>query len=166
MKMLYVLRGLPGSGKSTYAKKRWPSMRADRFLWDGEDKHAQPVCVSIDHEFTNLSGEYVWEAKRVGRCAAEANTRLVRLLHAAVPEVIVDNTHSRLWEYHLALDLAFAFGYGVEIISLFDGGCSDEELFSRCTHNVPLDVITRHRERWEAHSGEVLVNQSHDEAHS
>jgi predicted kinase len=160
---LYILRGLPGSGKSTYARKRWPLMRADRFIWPAEEKRTLPVCVSIDHEFTNLSGEYVWEAKRVGQAAAAANSRIVRLLRDGVPEVIVDNTHSRLWEYHLALDLAGAFGYEVEIISLFDGGCTDEELFSRCTHNVPLDIISAQRERWEPHPDDVVVLQDHAE---
>jgi predicted kinase len=155
---LYILRGLPGSGKSTYARKRWPLMRADRFIWGGEDKHAQPVWVSIDHEFTNLSGEYEWEAKRVGQAAAAANIRLVRLLRESVETVIVDNTHSRLWEYHLALDLAYAFGYEVEIVSLFDGGCSDEELFERGVHNVPLEVIVAQRERWEPHPDDIRVD--------
>jgi len=156
VKKLYILRGLSGSGKSTYARGRWPDMQADRFRRDC-GVPSFPVCVSIDHEFMDEAGEYEWDIKQLAPKIASANIRLVRLLRDGVETVIVDNTHSRLWEYHLALDLAYAFGYEDVIISLYDGGCTDEELFERCVHNVPLEIIAGQRERWEPHPDEIVV---------
>ena len=49
----------------------------------------------------------------------------------------------------LELDLAEREGYQVFVISLFDGGCTDEELLHRNTHGVPLQAIQGMRERFE-----------------
>jgi len=68
---------------------------------------------------------------------------------AGIEDVILDNTHSRHWEYKTAEALAEALGYHIEVIDLFDGGCCDEELVERGIHKVPEPIIIAMRERWE-----------------
>jgi len=41
------------------------------------------------------------------------------------------------------------YGYRVAVVSVFDGGCTDEELAERNEHGVPLEGIVKMRERYE-----------------
>lgn len=147
-KTLYILRGLPGAGKTTYARKRWLGLTPLNLAPQGYS----PVVVSGDHYFTNIvTGEYHFDPRLLGEAHAAAHVALIRALHSGREVVVVDNTHSRLWEYSVAQELGWSCGYQVEIIDLFDGGCSDEELAERqqALHQVPEDTIRNHRERWE-----------------
>jgi predicted kinase len=145
---LYILRGMPGSGKSTFAKNRWPGLTPVSLAPAGWS----PVSVSADHFFTDIvTGEWNYDGAKVGQAHSVAKIGLLRALEAQIPEVVVDNTHSRRWEYAEHIELARVFGYEVEVIDLFDGGCTDEELAERqkATHNVPIEYIAKQRERWE-----------------
>ena len=65
------------------------------------------------------------------------------------PWIVGDNTNTCHWEYALYTTLARAFGYELEIVDLYDGGCTDEELAARNTHGVPLETISRIRANYE-----------------
>ena len=45
--------------------------------------------------------------------------------------------------------LAKEFNAEFQVIDLFDGGCTDQELFERNVHDVPLETIVAMRARWE-----------------
>jgi predicted kinase len=155
-KNLYILRGLPGSGKSTYAKKMWRGLTPARYAPPGWS----PVSVSGDHFFTTLEGVYTYDSSKQGEAHAHALTYLIEALEGAAPVVVVDNTHSRLWEFRAALRLGQAFGYRSTVISLFDAGLSDRDLWYANIHGVPEEVIERMRERWEPYPLEVHVTSS------
>lgn len=144
-KTLTILCGLPGSGKSTRARLMFPGLTPAGIAPPGWS----PVVVSADHYFTRLTGEYVFDVKRLGEAHSNAQCHLVRAMKAGVEQIVVDNTHSQLWEYQLADALAVAFSYEVEVIDLFDGGCTDEELAVLNTHGVPMEVIQGMRSRWQ-----------------
>lgn len=61
---------------------------------------------------------------------------------------IIDNTNLRFSEYQKYVELALRSKWEVEINRL---NCpyTDEDLFHRNIHKVPLEVIHRQRERWE-----------------
>jgi chloramphenicol 3-O-phosphotransferase len=120
-----ILRGLPGSGKSTFAKRL-----ANEFGF----VHLE----ADDHLFVN--GEYRFDPARV----ADAHALVVRdaLTHLqAGARVVVANTHVRLWE--------MAGVVGAALIS------QRRFCIAECIgrygniHSVPDDVILGMIARWE-----------------
>ena len=153
-KCLTIIRGLPGSGKSTYAVEQWPTLTPAYLA----PKGCSPVSTSADHFFASWeTGKYLWEGHRIGEAFVWENVQLIQALRDGVPEIIRDNTHSRVWEYEVAEELARTFGYEVKIVDLFDDDCSDEELAERNIHGVPNLVIAGMRERWETDSRSLLL---------
>jgi predicted kinase len=120
-----VLRGLPGSGKSTFAKRLVSSYG---FL----------ALEADDHFYVN--GQYKFDPAR----AADAHALVARdaLTHLqAGQRVVIANTHVRLWEMGAVVGAAtlasktFCF---VECVGTFAN-----------VHAVPEAVIEGMRERWE-----------------
>jgi predicted kinase len=134
VKKLVIMRGLPGSGKSTYVRTNF----------------SDAVICSADNFFM-CDGQFVYEASRVGEAHEQCKLRALEALSSNEALVIIDNTNSRYWEYEFYLALARVFGYDSVVIDLFDGGLTDEELVARNIHGVPLVHIQRMRERWEQH---------------
>lgn len=133
MKTVIIMRGLPGSGKSTYIDERYDD---------------DALVVSADHHMT-VFGEYSFDPKRLIECHAHAQIEFVEFLQEGRSPVIVDNTNSTQAEYLFYEDVAEMFGYEVEIVDLFDGGLTDEELADRNIHGVPVETIAAMRARWE-----------------
>ncbi len=129
MKCLTLIRGLPGSGKSSLAE-----------LMLG-------ATVSADDYFV-VEGGYNFDPARLGlaHAACQVSTRLEL---AAGRPVVVANTFSQKWEIEPYLVIAKTFGARLYVADLYDGGLTDLELFERNVHGVPLEVITTMRERWE-----------------
>lgn len=145
-KHLTIIRGISGSGKSTYIREHFP--RATRA--DMSPEGYSPVVVSGDHHFEDpYTGVYTFDGSQLGLAHSKSQVELIRRMAAGTPHVIVDNTHTRLWEMAVAKELAAAFCYEVQEVRLFDGGCTDEELAERNSHGVPLDKIQVMRDRWE-----------------
>ncbi len=160
--VLYIIRGMPGSGKSTYVKKRWPNVTLSHVAPKAPDmgpaRGYDPISVSSDHFFTDVvTGEYSFDIKKLSQSHNWAKVQLIEAMQRGVMTIILDNTHSRLWEYEIAMRIAEALNYEVEVIDLFDGGCTDEELFERGIHPVPLEVIQSQRERWEHGSANLVT---------
>jgi predicted kinase len=120
-----ILRGLPGSGKSTFAAKL------------ARDYGFVPLEAD-DHFF--VSGVYQFDPAR----AADAHALVARDAFAALSagqRVVIANTHVRLWEMAAIVGAAtlaqksFCF---VECRGAFGN-----------VHAVPAAVIAGMRERWE-----------------
>ncbi len=127
---MFIMRGLPGSGKSVAA------------YWIGGT-----IC-SADHFFTK-NGRYVFDPKML----FEAHEACMKKARDACERedrvVVIDNTNIKVWNFQYYLNLAETHGYKVQIIDMYDSGKTDEQLFQRNLHEVPLDTITRMRRDWE-----------------
>ena len=127
MSTLFIVRGLPGSGKSTLASKLGKVVSADDFF-------------TIDGLYTfnvaDLPNAHAW-------CLVAARNAL------KWGDVAVANTFSQRWEMEPYLLLAAKLASRVFVLDLFDGGCTDEDLFARNVHGVPLATIQVMRARWE-----------------
>jgi len=136
-KICYILRGLPGTGKSELAKTL-------------NDKGA---IFSTDDLFM-VDGEYQFDPSKLGEYHAE-NLRLATAFmerfapHTTPAICVIDNTNTQHWEYENYRKAAKANGFRVQIISV-DWKEEDIPLYAeRNSHGVPEDAIRRMAERWE-----------------
>jgi len=130
--VLVIMRGLPGSGKSTLVRHTY----------------GQSPVFSTD-DFFMEDGKYNFRPWLIGQAHNENMCKVMEAMMDDIPVIVVDNTNTQRWEYSVYLYMAQAMGYAVEINDLYDGGLTDKELFERNTHGVPLEAIAKMRERYE-----------------
>lgn len=132
-KHLYIVRGLPGSGKSTFAKTLVGSdflvCEADKyFMVDGEYKF-DATKLKEAHEFCrNMVETYMKDSL--------ANDQFYR-------QIAVSNTFTQEWEMQPYFDLAEKYGYTVftVIVENRHGG--------KNIHGVPQEALDRMKNRFE-----------------
>jgi predicted kinase len=127
-KVLYIVRGIPGSGKSTFAKtlvkKDYCHKEADMYFVDGDG--------SYNFEPSKIKDAHKW-------CQEEMDF-LMKLEHSPV---VVSNTFTQEWEMRPYFELAKTYGYKVFSIVVENRHEGTNE------HEVPDEVLTKMRERFE-----------------
>ena len=132
-KVLILLRGLPGSGKSSFANLIWSSFvicEADQFFYDAEGNY-------------NFDPSKLKEAHKYCRDKVESFMLDNEKNPQFYPEIIVSNTFTREWEMEEYFKLANKYGYKVVslIIENRHGG--------KNVHGVPDSKINEMRNRFE-----------------
>ena len=132
-KVMFLMRGISGSGKSTRAKE----------LGKGG-------AVFSTDDFFMVNGEYKYDPKQIGRAHDWNIGRVGYAAEKGISPIVVDNTNVEAWHMRPYADLAQQHGYKVEIIEpqtpwSFDAA----ELAKRNTHGVPLEVIQKMIDQWE-----------------
>ena len=132
MVTIYLIRGLPGSGKTALASKL-------RSYYD---------MVAADDYFLDDDGVYQFDPKALPKAHAwclDIATKQTKGDRSAA----VHNTFTQRWEMEPYIRLAEETGARLVVVSLFDGGLTDEALAERNSHGVPVEAIARMRERFE-----------------
>lgn len=136
--LLLLIRGLPGSGKTTFARLLQQAGVVDEVL-------------EADH-FFRVDGVYQFDKTRLG-AAHEWCQNATRTALRLGRRVAVANTFSQHWEmvpYRQMLWDGLVAPNGLFFLDLYDGGCTDDAVLAkRCVHEVPEFAITRMRGRWE-----------------
>lgn len=127
-KELFLLRGLPGAGKSTLAKI---------LVGDKDYCHKE-----ADMYHVNRFGEYKWKPENA-KAAHEWCQSEVEFLMKYEHNVVVSNTFTQEWEMQAYYDLAKKYGYKVNsiIVENRHGGVNE--------HNVPQETLDKMRQRFE-----------------
>ncbi len=124
MKELFLLRGLPGAGKSTLAESLGGlHMEADKFFM--------------------YEGKYEFDASKLKDAHAWCQNAVKVYMRNESERVVVSNTFTQEWEMQPYFDLAEEYGYRVYslIVENRHGGVNE--------HGVPADKLEQMKNRFE-----------------
>lgn len=131
-KILTLVRGLPGSGKSTFANlitNEFSICEADLFFYDKEGNY--------NFDGSKLKLAHVW-------CFNQVRTRMEdnKLNPQFYPEIVVSNTFTQEWEMEKYYKLAEEYGYKVFsiIVENRHGGINQ--------HGVPAEKLEQMKNRF------------------
>jgi predicted kinase len=129
MKTLYIVRGVPGSGKSTFAKTLGGThFETDNyFMVDGEYKF----------DFTKIKEAHNW-------CQSEvSNAMLLNYTTGINEKIVVSNTFTQEWEMEPYFEMAKEWGYTVFTVVVENRHGGENQ------HGVPEDKLEIMRNRFE-----------------
>jgi hypothetical protein len=132
-KVLFLLRGLPGSGKTSLAHHIW----------------SHGVICEADKYFYNEDGKYVFDASKLGEahkwCQNEVEIRMKdnQVNPQYYPEIVVSNTSTTEKELQPYIDLAEKYGYMVVSLVV------ENRHGNKSVHNVPDETMEKMRNRFQ-----------------
>ena len=156
MNKVIILRGLPGSTKTTLSKKIIDEIQipttycvcsTDNFWTFRQIKIGyQGECFDVK----KIDDIYLFNQKSLGK-AHQANLLKFQVaLNCGVNLIIVDNTNTTWKEIEKYAVLAIGSNYEIEVMEPDTWWKFDiEECFKRNTHGVPKETIQKMLNRWE-----------------
>jgi len=125
MKDLFIIRGLPGSGKSLFAKLI-----------------GKAICTADDYH-TDRYGNYHWKAENVGKAHGWCRCKCERFMKRNISPIVVANTSTTEKEFNPYYELADKYGYRVFsiIVENRHGG--------KDSHDVPVETLEKMRDRFD-----------------
>jgi tRNA uridine 5-carbamoylmethylation protein Kti12 len=149
MRTLIIMRGIPGSGKTTHARS------LQKWQWS----EGKSCTLSSADFFFEAYGDHVYrfDASKLKYAHAECINDFAGLvLDPSVDTIIVDNTNTQLWEFVKYLD--YAHKHGKFHVDVFRMEAPLDVCQKRCVHGVPPDKIQQMRDRFEDFPGEEIIN--------
>ncbi|GAB9473660.1 hypothetical protein Gpo141_00010809 [Globisporangium polare] len=144
-----ILRGIPGSGKSTFGRE----IAAICEVKGGQTSAVRCEIISADRYFVGPRG-YVFDVKSIGKAHDTCKQQFEDALRKNTTNIIVvDNTHTQLWEYEHYVDRARSSGCRVQVLEM---RCPDLttciQMARRNSHGVPVSKVIQMHLRWELDS--------------
>jgi len=134
--IVYILVGVPGSGKSTLIHKMM-------------DEHT--TIVSADHYFMR-DGKYCFDRQQLGKAHASCQSNFELAIKLRTKTIFVDNTNIRARDRKFYIDMALDNDYEVEILALpVDVNIS----VARNVHGVPAEAIQRMKDSCDLEFGKI-----------
>lgn len=131
--ILILVRGLPGSGKSSFAELIWADFvicEADKFFYDENGNY--------NFDGSKLKEAHAW-------CKNEVEMRMKEHQETSqyYPEIVVSNTFTQEWEMEDYFKLAEKYGY--KVVSLI----VENRHGNKNLHGVPEEKIEQMRNRFQ-----------------
>jgi len=123
---LILIRGVPGSGKTTFSSLLDPDVR-----------------VSADDFFTDEDGNYNFDKNRLSEAHAWCQTQVFNAMQDGEKKIVVDNTFTRTWEMIYYYHIAALNGYRVHSI------VKENRHGGETTHGVPENHIEKMKDRFQ-----------------
>ena len=136
-KRIIILQGLPGSGKSTFAKA------LSEQCFKNEIKN---LIASADDFFMD-NGEYKFDQLKIKDAHEECYQKYYHFFRKDYQLIFIDNTNLSRWERKRYIKLAQKNLEKIDFIDIIYFPCSPEVSFKRNSHNVPLEVIQNMEKR-------------------
>lgn len=133
MRKCVIMRGIPGSGKSTYVRLNHP----EAFVFSSDHYHMK-------------DGEYRYDEKRAQLCHDLCLSGFMTWARLGRSPLVCDNTNTTAWEVAPYYRIAEICGYDVQIVFVW---CPFEVAEARNVHNVPPEKMFR---MWQGLNREVL----------
>ncbi|XP_068216199.1 NEDD4-binding protein 2-like [Palaemon carinicauda] len=134
-KIVVLMRGLPGSGKSSLAR---------------EIKGYSGVVLSTDDYFVDKKGRYIYEPSKISEAHSWNKNRARKMLREMKSPIIIDNTNLQAWEMKPYVQLALHNGYEIDILEPeTPWKYAVKELAKKNSHGVPKEKIKEMLERYE-----------------
>lgn len=129
MKTLIILRGLPGSGKTTLATTI---------------SSLCPNCVmyAADDYFYNENGEYMFDAKKLHEAHLDCQNHVAKAMYEGVNTIVVHNTSTTDSELKPYFDMANVHGYIVHSVIV------ENRSNTHNVHNVNETILDKMKNRF------------------
>ena len=124
-KVLYIVRGIPGSGKSTFAKQLTSNV------------------FEADHYFIDDEGNYNFDPSKIKDAHKDCQDNVRYAMESSVSKIAVSNTSTQEWELQPYFELAKKYGYTVFSVVVENRHEGVNQ------HGVPEDKLELMRNRFE-----------------
>jgi len=131
-KNLYIVRGLPGSGKSTFARSI-----------------AKPYQIFEADQYFIKRGKYNFDATKLKDAHDDCKQRVARRMRENLfnsiffTNIVVSNTFTQDWEMRFYRNVAKRYGYKVHTIIV------ENRHYGSNIHGVPQDKLQSMEDRFE-----------------
>jgi len=143
VKQLVIMRGVSGSGKTTYVSHHFPSAT---------------VC-SADHFFDRGAHPPSFDPKLLSLAHHQCLMSAMNSIENGDEYIVIDNTNTQRWEYEHYIWLGNQFGYHIRIIRL-QPPLAPEILESRNVHQVTKQTILNMLYRFEDDERELTITST------
>lgn len=155
---LIIIRGIPGAGKSTTAKKLcecvklFPSFTCEHFEAD---------------QYFMADGEYKWDPSKIGAAHNQCFNNTLEAMRKKTDFIIVANTFTTMKEMQPYIDLAKEQDYDLKVIRVvgakyyYETATKLERFASyKSEHSVPIESLNKMADRFADYENEeIIVNK-------
>ena len=145
-KILYLMRGLPGSGKSTKARA------LSKNIYSTDDFFIENGIYKFD--FEKLEEAHNWNQQRVKESMSKV-----------ISPIVIDNTNSKAWELKPYVKMGIEFNYSIFLVEPeTEYKFNPKELAKRNIHNLTEEKIKEFLKKFEKNlTFEIILNSLHPE---
>ncbi len=129
---LILLRGIPGSGKSTLGEIILQTTQQQK-----------PDVLSADNFFVDENGVYNFDSTKLKEAHNMCQQKCAERMRLEFSKIVVANTFTQEWEMQPYFEMAKRYGYRIHTLIV------ENRHGSKNIHNVPDDKLEQMKDRFE-----------------